>query len=237
MKMKYMSKYFFSFLFLFFSIVTFAQATPKDTAIVAKPQRFGLRVGVDISKLARSLYDSNYKGIEFVGDYRLTKRMYLAAELGNENKNTLDNTLNFTTKGNYVKLGFDHNSYQNWLTMENLIYIGMRYGFSNFSQKLNTYAVYNTSAYFPVAPLVVTNTEYNGLTAHWAEVVVGMKAELFRNFFAGISVRMHYLISEKKPDNFDNLYIPGFNRTYNGKFGAGWNYTLSYFIPIYKTKK
>ncbi|WP_395076160.1 DUF6048 family protein, partial [Flavobacterium sp.] len=36
---------------------------------------------------------------------------------------------------------------------------------------------------------------------------------------------------------FDNLYIPGFNRTYDGKFGVGWNYTISYFIPLYKSKK
>ena len=34
--------------------------------------------------------------------------------------------------------------------------------------------------------------------------------------------------------NFDNLYIPGFNRTYEGKFGAGFNYSVSYFLPLYK---
>ena len=32
------------------------------------------------------------------------------------------------------------------------------------------------------------------------------------------------------------LYIPGFNRTYDGSFGVGFNYTVSYFIPIYKKK-
>ena len=45
-----------------------------------------LRVGVDLYKLTRGLYDKDYKGIELVGDYRLTKKYYLAAELGNENK-------------------------------------------------------------------------------------------------------------------------------------------------------
>jgi hypothetical protein len=42
------------------------------------------------------------------------------------------------------------------------------------------------------------------------------------------------LLSESKPDNFANLYIPGFNRTYEGSFGAGFNYSISYFIPLYK---
>jgi hypothetical protein len=44
------------------------------------------------------------------------------------------------------------------------------------------------------------------------------------------------LFENKRPDNFDNLFIPGFNRTYDGTFGAGFNYTVSYFIPIYKKK-
>jgi hypothetical protein len=48
------------------------------------------------------LYDEGYKGIEFVGDYRLTKKYFLAAELGNENKTTDDDRLNFTTRA-YLK--------------------------------------------------------------------------------------------------------------------------------------
>ena len=61
-----------------------------------------------------------------------------------------------------------------------------------------------------------------------------MKAEVFNNVFVGFSVRLNRLVSQKRPNNFDNLYIPGFNRTYNGDFGVGFNYTVSYFIPLYK---
>ncbi|NJM80872.1 MAG: hypothetical protein HC854_16945, partial [Flavobacterium sp.] len=84
---------------------------------------------------------------------------------------------------------------------------------------------------------VVSGEEFNGLSASWIEVVGGMKAKIFNNFFMGFSLRLNYLVADKKPENFDNLYIPGFNRTYDGKFGAGLNYTLSYFIPIYKKTK
>jgi hypothetical protein len=54
--------------------------------------------------------------------------------------------------------------------------------------------------------------------------------------YAGFSVRFNYLLVNNPPDGFDNLYIPGYNRTYEGNFGFGFNYTLSYFIPIYKKK-
>lgn len=238
--MKLMLKYSFSIFFTLLSFVNFAQesrsnSTPKDT--IQKSQRYGIRIGADISKLARTLYDKNYKGLELVADYRLTKKMYIAGELGNENKTTDDDRLNFTTKGTYIKAGFDTNFYENWLDMENMIHIGMRYGVSSFSQELNTYKIYDTAGYFPTGSSVVSGKKYDGLSAQWAEVVAGMKAKLFNNVYAGVSVRMHYLITEKKPSDFDNLYIPGFNRTYAGKFGAGWNYTITYFIPLYKKKK
>ncbi|MDI9312301.1 MAG: DUF6048 family protein [Limnohabitans sp.] len=239
--MKHTLKYSFSLLVLLFSVVGVAQnssvkeqSKSKDT--IKKTDRYGLRVGLDISKLARSFYDKNYKGLELVGDYRITKNNYIALELGNENKTTDDTRVNFTTKGTYIKAGFDHNFYQNWLNMENMIHIGLRYSASSFSQELNTYKIYDTSTYFPTVPAVVSGTKYDGLSAQWVEVVAGIKAKLFNNLYAGISVRLNYLVSQTEPENFANLYIPGYNRTYDGQFGAGWNYTISYFIPLYKKK-
>jgi hypothetical protein len=46
-------------------------------------------------------------------------------------KNYDDGRLNFFTKGS-PKAGFDYNAYENWLDMENIISIGLRYGFSGF---------------------------------------------------------------------------------------------------------
>lgn len=208
----------------------------KNDTIPLKTDRYGLRVGLDLYKLTRSFYDKEYKGIEFVGDYRLTKKYFLAAEIGNENKTTDDDRLNFTTKGTYLKVGFDYNAYQNWLNMENIISIGLRYGASTFSQELNSYKIYNPNPYFGEVPVVISGDKFNGLTASWIEVVAGVKAKVFNNVFVGFSLRFNRLISNKQPNNFENLYIPGFNRTYNGNFGAGINYTVTYFVPIYKKK-
>jgi hypothetical protein len=243
-------------LLLLLSFTAFAQqdkkpqAKPADTvakpAIPVKKDRYGIRIGADLHRLSRSFYEDGFTGIELVADYRLTKKWYAAAELGNV-KFTLDDTqVNFTTKGNYLKVGFDYNAYENWLDMENMIYVGFRYGISAFSQNLNSYKIYQNSSlddvndttttpvnYFDEVT-VDTNRNYSGLTAHWVELVGGVKAKLFNNIFLGFSVRLNSLISDKKPSDFDNLYIPGFNRTYDGKFGVGFNYTLSYLIPLYK---
>ena len=57
---------------------------PQDT--VTYKERYGLRLGVDLSRLVFSAIDADYTGFELVGDYRITKKLYLAAELGNEDK-------------------------------------------------------------------------------------------------------------------------------------------------------
>lgn len=233
--MKHMLKYSFSFLLVLGSLIGQAQEVKKKDSIVPKTERYGLRVGVDLFKLTRSFYEKDYRGLELVGDYRLTRKHYIAVEIGNENKTVDDTQLNFTTKGTYIKAGFDYNAYQNWMGMENMIFIGMRYGASSFSQTLNSYSVYNPYPYFVEAPLISSGEKYDGLTAQWLEVVAGVKAEVFNNIYIGFSFRINRLMSNKVPDGFDNLYIPGYNKTYGGEFGVGFNYTVSYFIPLYKS--
>ncbi len=230
--MKHTSIFIFS-VWLMSCVSLFAQDQKKDS-IPAKTERYGVRVGVDAFKLARSIYDDNYKGLELAGDYRLTRKFFIAGEIGNEDKTTEEEQLNFTTKGTYFKIGFDYNTYENWLDMENIISIGLRYGVSTFSHQLNSYEIYNPNPYFGEAPAIISGEEFDGLSASWIEVVAAVKVEVFSNVFVGFSARINRLVSNKEPDNFRNLYIPGFNRTYEGNFGVGFNYTISYFIPLYK---
>lgn len=229
------SKCIFNIGLCLFSMATLAQAKTNDS-IPIKTERYGVRVGVDLFKLGKTVFEEGYQGLELVGDYRLTKNYYLAGELGNENRTEQEDRVNYTTKGTYFKVGFDYNVYENWLDMENLIYLGFRVGVSSHSQELNSYKVYNPNPYFGEAPATISGTKYDGLSAQWGEILLGVKAELFSNVYAGFSARINFLVNEKEPDGFENLYIPGFNKTYSSPFGVGFNYTISYFIPIYKKK-
>ncbi len=224
-----MLKYFFKLLILLgFSL------NAQNDSIPIYQDRYGLRAGVDLQRLSRSLYDNNYTGLELVGDFRYNERVYLAAELGNENKITNDDRFTFTTKGSYIKLGADINFYENWLDMDNQIYLGARYAFSTFSQALNSYKIYNTNPYFAENNFVESDKSWSGLTASWVEIVAGFRAETLKNVYLGFSFRINYLVTERSPEGFGNFFIPGFNRVYTGKFGVGFNYTLTYFLPLYK---
>lgn len=232
-------KHTFAFLFSLFLVCSTSEANAqekKTDSIPAKTYRYGVRFGVDVSKIARTFYEKDYQGIEIVGDYRLTKKYYIAGEFGNENKTVNDERLNFTTKGTFFKVGVDYNLYENWLDMENMVYIGARYGASSFGQTLNSYKIYNRDSYFGFPEKINSGEEFTSLTAQWVEILLGVKAKIINNFYVGFSLRINKLFANKRPDNFDNLFIPGFNRTYDGTFGAGFNYTVSYFLPIYKKK-
>lgn len=233
--MKHMLKYTFSLVILLVCFIGTAQESKQKDSIIPKKERYGIRFGIDVVKLTRSFIEKDYRGIEIVGDYKLTRKYYIAAEIGNESKVTNDDQLNFTTTGTYFKVGFDYNSYKNWLGMENMIYVGLRYSVSSFSQTLNSYEIYNPNTYFGENVEIDSGEKFEGLSAQWIEVVAGVKAEVFKNIYVGFSFRLNNLVSNKRPENFDNLHIPGFNKTSNGSFGAGFNYTVSYFLPLYKS--
>ena len=193
-----------------------------------------MRFGLDLSKPLRSVLEDGYKGVELLADFRIQDRFYLAAELGNEEKDYLEPNINATTKGSYFKVGLNYNAYVNWVGMTNEIFTGLRYGFSSFSQELFGYDLYSTNQSFP--PTVVTqNKEYSGLTAHWAEFMLGVKTEVFTNVYLSLNLQLKRKISETQPENFDNLYIPGFNRTYDfSQWGVGYGYNITYLLPLFK---
>lgn len=226
---------------LLLSTMAYGQQEKKKTVqdTLVYKQKYGLRLGTDISKLARSFVTDDYSGFEIMGDYRLSKRIYIAGEIGNEER-TLDyNQLNNTTKGSYFKAGIDMNFYQNWLDMENMIYAGFRVGAASFSQTRNSYTVYDVyNQYWGDRYTVNESQTFDGLSAVWTELQVGLKAELFNNFYAGFNVQLKVLITEKEIDNYENLYVPGYNRTYDSsRFGGGFGFNLSYLVPIFKKDK
>ena len=140
-----------------------------------------------------------------------------------------------SAKGNYVKPGIDYNLYNNGLGMENLIVSGLRFVVAQFSQTRERYTVYDTNSQTWSQIQNNESMEFSGLTAAWVELIFGIKAELFNNLFLGFNVQLKARISEKSPDNFENLYIPGFGRTYDSsKVGTGFIYNISYLLPIYK---
>ena len=197
-----------------------------------------IRIGIDVYKPIKSSSEGDNLNYEIVGDLQITKNLYLAAEYGLIDRLIEDENINFISDGNFLRFGFDYNMFNNWVVMDNAIFLGLRYGSSNFSSKIESYNIRNSDAYF--SNIVENNYEainHSNLNGSWLEIVTGVKVETFNNVYLGFSLRLNKLLSTKKPENFDNLFIPGFNKvTDDNTWGSGFNYTLTFSIPLKKRK-
>jgi len=231
-----MLKYFISILLITGSLELNSQENNILDTIPVKTT-FGLKIGIDLSKQIRMLTESNYKGLVINGDHRILDKLFLAVEFGSEEKKVINEVLDFNTYGSFLKLGANYNVYKNRKGMNNEIYVGFRYGIGKFNHKLNSYAIYDLDQYWN-QNLANNVTDFKNLTASWIEFVLGFNAEVLNNTYMGLGLRLKRLINQGKPNNFSNLYIPGFNKVLEGNvLGVGISYSIFYQIPIYKKNK
>ncbi|WP_197026767.1 DUF6048 family protein [Maribacter sp. Hel_I_7] len=213
-----MSRFFINLLFLLCSCLALSQSkpidlNPKDT--LEYKQSYGLGLGIDLSRIITGALDDNYKGFEIVADYRLNQNLYLAAELGNEEKTRQEDLYNFTTSGNYLKLGVTKNTYANWYGEHNLISMGARLAFSTFENTLNNYQYFDTNRYWNPDGFANGSDvpeKFSGLSATWIEAVFGTKIEVISNVYMGASIRLGLILSQKEDERFPNLYVPGLTK-------------------------
>ncbi len=217
-------------------LITVSVKSQQQQDTIKIKENYGLRLGIDLSQPIISLFDEDSKGFEILGDFRFKKNLYAAVELGFQEKTIQEDFLNFTTKGSYIKVGVNYNAYENWIGMTNEIYAGVRYGMSFFSQTLNNYTINVKGTYFN-PDNIEPNTEFNDLTAQWIDFVFGLKVETFNNLYLGASFSIKKMMNTIEPDNFKNLHVPGFNRVFSNDLGVGFNYSLSYLIPLFKKEK
>ncbi|MGA0942431.1 MAG: DUF6048 family protein, partial [Flavobacteriaceae bacterium] len=110
-------------------------------AILQGQTTYGVRVGADLHRLARTALTEDYSGFELSGDLRLKRTLFLSAELGNEtfaDRETLGDYLLYETSysGSYLKFGADWLVYQPKTKEKNLVTAGVRYALSTFSSDL-----------------------------------------------------------------------------------------------------
>ena len=231
-----MSTFFTKILLLFIiPVCVFSQKNVVSTDSIIQKQKFGFRVGLDLNKLINSSIDNNYDGFELNADYRISDKLYIASEIGLIENTEDEEYLNFTSKGTYIKSGIDYNMYTNWLDMQNMIFAGLRIGYSDFDQTINNYTIYDTNNQIWGQSFIGIPIKNEDLSSLWLELIIGVKAEIFNNLFLGFNLEVKRMVNSEIKNNIQNMYVPGFNRTFDGSsFGVGFGYKLSYLLPIVK---
>ena len=203
----------------------------NDTIYVKN--KYGIRAGIDLSKQIRMLTEE-YSGLSLYGDIKIKERLFIVAELGNDQKKIETENINSKLSGSYIKTGFNYNLYNNLPGLNNEIYVGLRYSQSLFKNELIDYSIYNKNRFWN-DQRILEYKEFDNLKSSWIEFVVGFNSEIKNNLFMGLSLRLNRMLKQDIPENFTNLFIPGFNKvTENNNFGTGITYSVIYQIPIIK---
>jgi hypothetical protein len=192
----------------------------------------GLRIGVDISRFVAMAFQPYRTDVTVQADLRLNKGLYAALETGFNRTSHSDTSYTYKGTGACVTIGVDYDFLKKKEKEEkNMVYAGIRYGFAHNSYEVPAYLIHND----------YWNTNIEGaypktsMSAHWVELVFGLRVEVLKNFFLGWGVREKIMISNSASKEFPPIIIPGFGSgTKNSQFDL--TYTVSYYFPLYKIK-
>jgi hypothetical protein len=191
----------------------------------------GPRFGLDVSRFLMPFIQNATKGgFEIQADYPYKGNWFPTIEAGYQTVDDNKDAFHYTNKGPYARIGFDVNINKfESLTDNDLVFVGLRYGYSLFAQETlaSTYSNYwgTTQNAFPK----------NFLSAHWGELVFGLKGELIRNFFFGWTVRAKFPIAVTKDPHVKPYVIPGLGYT-SSDVPFDFSITVAYRLPLIRTK-
>jgi hypothetical protein len=104
----------------------------------------GLRIGVDLSRIAVKAFQPYRTDVSVSADYRLKKNLYAAAEAGWHTTSHSDTNYTYKGKGAFVTIGVDNNFLKKQDTKERfLFYGGVRYGFAHLNYEAPSYTIYD----------------------------------------------------------------------------------------------
>jgi hypothetical protein len=192
----------------------------------------GPRVGIDLSRfLVPYLQTGKRNGWEIQGDIPYKGNWFPTFEMGMQWFDDKRDAFHYKNNGTYARVGIDMNIVKfESLKDHDFVFIGARYGFSSFNQETDGIGISNYWG------SITSNIPGRTLNAHWAELVFGMKGEIFDNFFLGWSLRAKFPIVVTKDPNMKPYIIPGIGKMMGGT-PFDFSFGVYYRFPIFRTKK
>jgi len=104
--------------------------------------------------------------------------------------------------------------------------IGMKYGFSNQVHSASNIVIedkywgdYNA------------NMPEINIKSQWLELSSSVRAEIFKNFYLGWTIRFNFLLKSNNSEDIKPYYIPGYGKGTSNTFPLV-NYYVYYMIPL-----
>lgn len=192
----------------------------------------GLLLTADISSPIMNIFGVEYSNYEVALEADFMHRFFPVVEVGIGMASYSPEENNYTFKCNpaiYGRVGLNYNFlYKN--NSNSFITVGARYGLTGFSYSWRDITL--TDPYWGTE--VITETPVEKAFAHWAEIVVGLRVQVYKNFYMGFSGRYRILIGCDKSEYGEPYFIPGFGPKNSG---FGFTYVVGYNLPVGNKKK
>jgi len=221
-----------SFTFALCLLVLISQGQEKVEKKI-KPKRTdnfvrmrGIRVGMDVTRPFQDLWTKgNRYGSEFSADMELWPNLFPVFETGYDIMKIKTSYIDYTGKGSYSRIGIDYNFLQaENKNDKNILFGGLRYGFVLARQQVDSYLI---ESYWGPTTGRYGNQNY---FAHWGEFLVGIKGEIFHNFYMGWTIRGKVKFNTKDLELPRIFFIPGYGRADKG-FNLDFTYSVYYNLP------
>ncbi len=213
------------------STLIIKEVNEETAKSVAKKKPFaGLIDGVSLSAylfgVVGQVFGNDYMSFEAAAEFDMHNRFFPIVEVGYGSSDSTDDDkdIHYKVAAPYFRVGMNYNFFHKKDT-PNYIYGGVRLGFSSFSYDVDGPSL-NDPVWGDEVPF-----QYEGLksNASWLELVVGLRAEVWKNFHMGWSLRYKRPLSIKESPNAEPWYVPGFGINKSALFGASYN--LIYYLP------
>ncbi len=189
----------------------------------------GLMVGVDVSGLASKAFGRDAFSSEISIHANLKNRFFPVVEIGYGKTDTTgeETNIHYQTSAPFFRMGMDYNVFYKKPHLPGYFTVGLRYGFSSFTYDMQSPDLVDPNWGHTSIPVTYNDVKSN---AGWLELVLGMKTQVYKDFYMGFTVRYRARQSMKKHENTEPYYIPGYGRGKTSNFGI--TYSLSYRLPF-----
>lgn len=195
----------------------------------ATPLYQGAYIGIDALGLGGKLLGSDYTSAEISGEINLKNRFFPIVEIGYGSIDTTneETDIHFKTSAPYFRIGLNYNIFYKKPYLPGHFIAGVRYGVSSFSYDVSAPDMTDPIWGQPTIPISYKDVKSS---AGWLELIIGLRANIYKDLYMGFSLRYRSLMSIKKTENSEPYYIPGYGKNKGTTWGVTYN--IVYQLPF-----
>lgn len=212
----------------------------KDDEVVYFPLYNGLTISTDIYGVGASVLGSDFMQAEVAVEASLKNRFFPVVEVGYGNTDTWsDRGTHYKSSAPYFRIGMNYNTMYK-KGRPSYLYVGFRYGFSSFSYDAVSTPIEDGRFGGGLDNPSLTEDIWGGSVAFdhkglkasmgWVELLVGIRAQIYKDFYMGWSLRMKRRMNTSLTEYGDPWYVPGFGEYDSSRWGI--TYSLIYKLPF-----